>query len=70
MAKKSVILDKEHLENKLKTLNEQQQKVVEILNQYSKLYDKLDGAKEIVQQMLNEIEIKSKEDDKQTESGS
>lgn len=69
MAKK--IMSKEYLEEKIKTLTDQQIKVTKVLNDYSKLYDKLDGAIEVTTNMLRELEagLKIKDDDSKNESG-
>ena len=47
-------IDKEYLDKKLQSLIEQRDKVIKVLDQYSKLYDKLEGAIEITNTMLNE----------------
>jgi hypothetical protein len=68
-AKKILPVGKEYFEDKLKKLQEQQQKVVNVLNQYSKLYDKLEGALDITQEMLNDFK-EPVENDKPNESDS
>jgi hypothetical protein len=55
---KTIGINKEYLENKLTSLTEQREKVLKILDQYSKLFDKLEGAIEITNSMLQEIEPK------------
>jgi hypothetical protein len=53
MAKKAV--DKEYLENKLKTLNEQRDKVETIIEQYTEFFQRLTGAIETTTDMLNDL---------------
>lgn len=55
MVKKTEVT-KEYLEEKIKTLQEQQQKVITVLNNHSKLFDKIEGAIEITSQMLKDLE--------------
>ena len=72
MAKKSVLIDKKYLEEKLKNLQDQIQKVAQVLDQYSKLYGKLEGAIEITAAMLKEFDepIKEEDDDNKVKPGS
>jgi len=61
MAKKTEKLTKEYLEDKIKGLREQQRKIEGLMEQYSQLYDKLSGAIEVTQDMLNELTEESNE---------
>jgi hypothetical protein len=63
MAKKSTVKEG-YLEDKLKSLLEQQTKVESILNQYNELWIKLQGAIEVTRKMVEETaepEIKQDE---------
>lgn len=55
MAKKAEKLSKEYLENKIKGLLEQQEKIENIIDQYTELWQKLAGAIEVTQSMLNDL---------------
>lgn len=61
MTKKTVI-NEEYLKSKLKTLIEQREKIEELMNQYSQLYEKLNGAVELTQDLLSEFKEDIKND--------
>ena len=54
MAKKTV--DKKFLEEKIELLTEQKNKVINVLNEYSKLFDQVEGALEFTKSILKELE--------------
>ena len=63
MAKKSTVKEG-YLEDKLKSLLEQQAKVESILNQYNELWTKLQGAIEVTRKMVEETtEPETKQDE-------
>lgn len=61
MKKETLNFNKEYFEKKIKELSEQQQKVANILNQYTDLFKKLEGAIELTQGMLKELEPQEEE---------
>jgi uncharacterized protein involved in exopolysaccharide biosynthesis len=55
MAKKVERLSKDYLEKKLESLKEQQNKVEDLIQQYSEVWQQLSGAVQLITDMLNDI---------------
>lgn len=62
MVKKNIT--KEYLENRLNTLQTQQNKIETLIQQYTELWTKLSGAIELTTEMLEEFIEKPNSDDK------
>jgi hypothetical protein len=64
MAKKVVNLSKEYLEKKIVEMETRQRKIIDLIDQYSELYTKIEGALESLHVMLEDLnssEIKIEE---------
>lgn len=55
MAKKVERLSKDYLEKKLESLKEQQNKVEDLIQHYSEVWQQLSGAIQITTDMLNDV---------------
>jgi len=55
MAKKVERLSKDYLEKKLESLKEQQNKVEDLIQQYSEVWQQLSGAVQLITDMLNDV---------------
>lgn len=55
MAKKVERLSKDYLEKKLESLKEQQNKVEDLIQQYSEVWQQLSGAVQLITNMLNDV---------------
>lgn len=56
------IVNKEYLENKLKTFQDQQIKIETLINQYNEMWQRLAGAIEATSNMLKEFNEETKDE--------
>jgi hypothetical protein len=63
MAKKEEQISKDYLENKLKVLFEQKEKVEEMLDKYLEYNTRITGAIDITREMLNDLTSRIKVDE-------